>query len=468
MKLLGEDKVPAEQVDDVIEVIASAGGPKDLAAPLEWFSKQSSAAKHQRRSVLETLASNAEQRGIVAKEGAGPLAVLLHDAGHSIEIRVLAARLAGLWKVETLRGDLMRYAIGGDTAAELRVAAIEAVARLEGADTVRMLLRLIDSDGEFKVRAAAVRGLAALDTAAAAKQMIDLLGQATSEENMRALVEPFLSKKGDRAVLAAALGNGKLSADAARTALAIVRSVPGGDQELVKAITAAGNLGGPRLFSPTEISQILDDAGKIGDPHRGEEVYRRADMQCLKCHAIGGAGGQVGPDLISLGASAQPDYILESLIEPSKKIKENYNAMLVIDDDGRQYAGIRMLRSGRELILRDAEDRQVVIISAKIESEEDSPTSLMPTGLVDTLTHRELVDLVKFLSELGKQGDFAVGRTPVVRRWQTPANVPESLARLNRAGLNAALGGADEVAWTSAYCKVNGSLPMSALTVMRG
>jgi hypothetical protein len=61
-----------------------------------------------------------------------------------------------------------------------------------------------------------------------------------------------------------------------------------------------------------------------------------------------------------------------------------------------------------ELILRDAEDRELKVPLDSIDEVQDGG-SLMPTGLADALTRDELVDLVRFLSELGK-GDFAIGR----------------------------------------------------------
>ncbi|MEX2139609.1 MAG: PVC-type heme-binding CxxCH protein [Pirellulales bacterium] len=467
VKLLTDGKVPAEQVEGVLDVIATGGGPKELAAVLDWNTGNKRATEPARQKLLKILVRAADERGIAVNEGAGPLAALLHDGQHEVETRSLAARLAGLWKTESLRGDLARYARGAGTSEELRLASIEALARLGGADSSRLLRELIAGDGPLAIRVAAVRGLTMIDATAAAPEAVELLADSAAESDVRSLVEPFLLKKADREELATALEGKKLPADAARVALGVIRGVPGGDEALVGAISAAGGLGGPRVFSPAEMASILADASKSGNPHRGEEVYRRADLQCLKCHAIGGAGGQVGPDMISLGSSAQPDYILESLVEPSKRIKENYNAMLVIDDDGKQYAGIRVVRSGKELVLRDAEDRQIAIPADRIDTEEDSPTSLMPTGLVDSLAHQELVDLVRFLSELGKQRDFAVGRTPVVRRWQTPAPVPEVFTKLNRIGLHVTFGEASEVSWASTYSKVSGQLPLNELTPMR-
>ena len=53
------------------------------------------------------------------------------------------------------------------------------------------------------------------------------------------------------------------------------------------------------------------------------------DLGCVNCHAIGGAGGQVGPDLVSIGASAPVDYLVESILQPNKAIKEGYHSLVV-------------------------------------------------------------------------------------------------------------------------------------------
>ena len=59
-------------------------------------------------------------------------------------------------------------------------------------------------------------------------------------------------------------------------------------------------------------ASTAEQADRIGDPSRGEEIYRRAQLGCVTCHAIGGAGGKVGPELTSLGASAPLDYIMRA------------------------------------------------------------------------------------------------------------------------------------------------------------
>src|SRR5207237_5219211 len=127
---------------------------------------------------------------------------------------------------------------------------------------------------------------------------------------------------------------------------------------LLGVLSKSGGLTpGVRKLPPDEMKQMVSDVMKLGDPARGEAVFRRKDQLCLKCHAIGGAGGQVGPDLASIGASAQVDYLIESILQPNKAIKENYHSLLVTTFTGRLFHGIKVRQTKTELILREAEDK---------------------------------------------------------------------------------------------------------------
>jgi putative heme-binding domain-containing protein len=184
-------------------------------------------------------------------------------------------------------------------------------------------------------------------------------------------------------------------------------------------------------------------------------------MLCLKCHAISGAGGQVGPDLTSIGASAQVDYLIDSLLLPNKAIKEGFHSLVITTKGGRLVTGIKVRETPAELVLRDAEDREVVIPTKQID-ERSNGKSLMPDGLVDALTRAELVDLVRFLSELGKAGPYAASKARVARTWQVLEATPEARAILERTPEGAV--SADPVMrWQPAYSQVNGVLPLEGL-----
>ena len=155
----------------------------------------------------------------------------------------------------------------------------------------------------------------------------------------------------------AALANKKLPPDAAKVALRTLdasgRQIPA----LSEALTKAGGLtSGPRELSADEMKALVAEVAEKGNAHRGEAIYRRKELNCLKCHTIGGAGGRVGPDMLSLGSSAQIDYIAESLLAPNKKVKENFNSLVVVTDDGKVRSGIKLRQTDTDLLLRDAED----------------------------------------------------------------------------------------------------------------
>src|SRR6185437_14408374 len=275
----------------------------------------------------------------------------------------------------------------------LRQAAIDGLTTLGGKGSIEALEQLAGAEGSSARRRLALVALVRIDAKAAAGRTGTVLASLKGEEVV-GVFEAFLQRKGGAALLAAALRDQKLPNDIARIGVRTVRTSGRPDEGLVEALTKAGGLTfGARTLSPKELQTMVADVAHLGDAARGELVFRRKDQVCLKCHAIGGAGGQVGPDLSSIGASAPVDYLIDSLLQPNKAIKENYHSLLVTTTKGQQFAGIKTRETKTELVLRDAEDREVSIPTKDID-ERSPGGSLMPDGLTDTLTRSDLLDLV--------------------------------------------------------------------------
>ena len=151
------------------------------------------------------------------------------------------------------------------------------------------------------------------------------------------------------------------------------------------------------------MTEFLAFVQASGDAARGRKIYCREKLQCVKCHRIGREGGKVGPNLSTIGVASQPDYIVNSLLEPARNVKEGYNTLVVLTADGQVATGIPVSRTNTELILRTADDKQLTIRTADID-EESAGTSLMPVGLVDQLSRQELADLASYLLSLGREG----------------------------------------------------------------
>ncbi len=455
LALVREGKIPAEREDAVLALVGTLGGPEELGFVFDAAVDAKSPATRRAR-LLAALQAAARSRQV---KPAGDLAARLGRLARDNEgaIAAEAARLIGLWKLTELRPALAAALESRDGAPEVKLAAVEALADLQSGDDRAILDVVSASDASSPaLRRAAVAALARFDLPLASTRAAALLSSPKPETE--ALVQAFLDRKEGPAALAGALASVKLSPDVAKTAVRTVRTAAREEAALVAALSKAGGLSsGPVARSPEELAKLAQDVLAHGDPARGELVFRRAELTCLKCHAIGGAGGQVGPDLSSIGASAQVDYLIESILEPGKKIKENYHSLVVVTDEGRVVTGVKVRETPDSLILRDAEDREVVVPLASIDEQNDGG-SLMPAGLVDALSRDDLVDLVRFLSQLGKVGEadtpFAVGKTAVVRRWEALIGDRETLGKLMA-------NGPDELTWAPVYSRVSGTLPMA-------
>jgi putative heme-binding domain-containing protein len=364
--------------------------------------------------------------------------------------------------MESLRAEIAGWAGKEATEPPRRQAAVEALVDLGGPPSIKTLEVLSAADRPYGVRLQAIEGLASLNVKQAARLAGNLLKQPPPAGiDPAPLFGAFLRQKGGSLALAGALKESRPSVDAAKIGLRVVVGLGSPAPELTAVLHAsAGQSGQQRKFDAVEIKRLLALV-PAADPHRGEAVFRRPTLGCLQCHAIGGAGGRVGPDLSGIGTSAQLDYLLESIVLPSKIIREGYTTAHVSTKNGTVISGIVQRDTPKELVLRDPVRGDIIIPQADIE-EKTVGGSLMPNGLDLSLTDGELADLTRFLSELGKPGPFGVqAHVRVARRWQVLTSSPESLSLLDDAALGKALREDARLAWAPAYSQVSGQLPLA-------
>jgi len=446
--LLESGKLPPERRESVLLLIAALGGPPELRMVLD-LALAGNAPADQRAALLEALAGAMRMRKVQPEGNLDALAALVNDENENLKIAAIDA--AGLWHIDAAREKLLALASAAETSTAVRRAALEGLAAY-GPQSSEPLMKLCAAEQPLSIRSPAIAALAALDVKVASAQFIQLLNDEPSAEPS-GIVLAILDRNGGAAALAEAASNQPLTADAAKLAVRAVRSTAREEPELVAALSKAGGISNPkRTLSAAELEQFLADVASQGDPERGEAIFRNSQQACFKCHAIAGAGGRVGPDLVSIGASAQPDYLVQSILEPSAKIKENYHSLTVVSD-GIITSGVKVRETDSELVLRDAEDREIAIPLDAIEAKKEGG-SIMPVGLADELTRAELVDLVRFLSELGKVGPYAVSQARIARRWDT-------LAVADTAEFDPA--STDDANWTSVYSTVSGELPVASL-----
>jgi putative heme-binding domain-containing protein len=462
LALLGKGDVPGDLDETVQTLIARLGEPADLAVVLDQVIEGKAMPAARRVLLLNTLVRATRDRKVVPAGDLARVGTLL--AANDEALRETAVRAIGTWKVATLQNKLVELLAAADTSRGVRAAAIEALVRNGGADGRRAVESLTDR-GAPEVQARVLAALLEADARGTAPRAVAWLGRLEPDQYGAAAIvlARVLELRGASALLASALSQRPptLSPDLAKLCVRQVRASGRDEPGLISALEKAGRLKeGVKKLSDKEMNQLLGDVARTGDPVRGEAIYRRKEMNCQKCHAIAGAGGQVGPGLESIGASAQPDYLVDSLLEPGKAVKENYHALVVATSDGKIYTGIKLRQTDSELILRDAEDREVAIPTSSIE-EQKTAGSLMPAGLTETLTRAELIDLVRFLSQLGKIGPFSVGTDRVLRRWQVLEATPVVNSAMSQHGIEGLFAKEQSLNWRPAYTTVAGELPLS-------
>jgi putative heme-binding domain-containing protein len=450
-------KVPRENEVDVLSLLAALGDAPQQTLVLDRAVASNRHSVAERVRLLEALRQSARARPVRPQKDLDRISVLFKD--NDVRLSAAAMRLAGAWKLEELWPQLVE--LTGAAAPAQRQAAVAALVDLGGARTLDALEKAA-RQGSYPSRSDALIGLITLDVTKAAQLAATLLKeQVSATQDPSGIFTAFLQRAGGTAALAAALKDAPPSRDTAKIGLRVVNSLGVQAPTLVTLLQAAsGEVGKARKFDTVELRRLIDLVQTQGDAARGEMVFRRPALTCLQCHAVAGAGARVGPDLATIGASAPLDYLVESILLPAKVVKEGYTTANVVTRKGKVISGILLRESPRELVLRDPTHDEIVIPAADIE-ERQSGGSLMPSGLDYTLTDTELVDLVRFLSELGRPGPYALSHVPLARRWQYLASVPVSLLALDDVALGKALHKGSDLAWATSYARVSGQLSLS-------
>ncbi|MFK8115658.1 MAG: heme-binding protein [Rubripirellula sp.] len=124
---------------------------------------------------------------------------------------------------------------------------------------------------------------------------------------------------------------------------------------------------------------------------------------CYACHRFNNEGGAVGPDLTSARGKFSPIDMLETIINPSKEISDQYSASTFLLSDGRVLTGrIMNLRDGYWINTDMMQPSTVTKVpSADVESIKPSSVSMMPNGLLNTMTRNDVLDLMAYLLSAG-------------------------------------------------------------------
>jgi quinoprotein glucose dehydrogenase len=311
-------------------------------------------------------------------------------------LREEAARVAGRLGLSEIGPTLFRLLGDAQATASVRVQSIEALDALNDPRLSRAI-ELALNDREARVRSAGRRVLALRQPEAAVAE------------------------------LRAALDKGEISEQ--QTALTLLGKLPGRDADAILSLwldrLLEGKVAGTIQLelleaawrrSAKEVQQKLArweaarrpndplagyrEALLGGDASTGRGIFlNKTEVACLRCHKVQGQGGEVGPDLTGIGAKQTREYLLESIVDPSRQIAKGFETVVLGLRNGTFVSGVLKAETADEIRLVTPE-AQILVISKKEVEDRTTAKSAMPEDLIKHLTKSELRDLVEFLAGL--------------------------------------------------------------------
>jgi putative heme-binding domain-containing protein len=193
--------------------------------------------------------------------------------------------------------------------------------------------------------------------------------------------------------LARRLGRGSLEPAERDAVLADAAKLPAGPmRDLFEGYLP--QVGERKLGSNPRPRSIL---ALTGNADRGGKRFWSKSLQCANCHKIGAQGTPLGPDLSTIGKLRSREDLLESILEPSRRIEPKFASYVVVTVDGRSLTGLLVMRDETKVVLRDAQNKEIAVPAADVEALQPSRFSLMPDGQFGGLTAQEAADVLEYL-----------------------------------------------------------------------
>jgi len=391
--LLEAKKLRPDDTESLMALLVEIGNEDDL----RWVLDR--AGEHP--GVLSEFAESFQIRQLKpAGDLAAPLGQIIRSRNRGATVH--AIRLAGLWRVEGLADQILKVYSSDGHPLQARSAALESLGRLMGSRGLPMMREALD-DSSLAIQQAALFALCEVDLTIAAEEASELLRETGNKEQAIGILTPFFEYENGLAKLRSELIKKPIASEIAETLRTTLAASGRHDAALDSWLLSHvehGQALGTTPYSPQFVAALSSEVTNEGDADNGAKVFRSPSLGCIACHAVGGEGGTLGPELSAVGAGLPVDLLIESVLWPERQVKEGYFATTIVTETGEMASGYLESEDASRVVVRDAATGNLrTIRAAEIVSREDAGT-LMPPGLAAGLSRTELRDLVRYLVEL--------------------------------------------------------------------
>ena len=139
---------------------------------------------------------------------------------------------------------------------------------------------------------------------------------------------------------------------------------------------------------------------------RSYEIGKRmfTTATCIQCHRFGNIGGILGPDITGAARRYSVPVLLREIVEPSVQVSDQFRTHTIITLGGKIYQGRILDQNDEQLTVAIDPKAPSAVIQIKADNIDEilpSKTSMMPLGLLNTLTREEILDLLAYIQSGG-------------------------------------------------------------------
>jgi putative membrane-bound dehydrogenase-like protein len=370
--------------------LASGAEPTALVALVAAVTKGDEAMREDFLSGIHQALGG--RRRVAAPAGWSELSRQLAASKNSA-VRRQAMLLAVIFGDRKAMDDLNRIVADAKAEPAVRCETIAALAQSKVAELPRLLQPLL---ADSQVRLAALRALAGYnddDSPRAILAHYSGFDLAARQEAIAAL-----ASRANWALLLldavdqSAIPRGDVSAFQVQQLQSLASPQVG--ERLAKVWGAARPTAADRAALVVEYKHRLNgDVLATADRSRGRAVFAKT---CAACHTLFDAGGKIGPELTGSQRN-NLDYVLSNVLDPSAVLAKDYQMHLIQTNDGRVLSGIIKSEDDNAIAVQTATEL-VVVPKSEIETRQETANSMMPDGLLPSLSADEVRDLVGYLA----------------------------------------------------------------------
>lgn len=144
----------------------------------------------------------------------------------------------------------------------------------------------------------------------------------------------------------------------------------------------------------------LDSARNLA---RGKDQFTK--LACASCHKLGAEGVNYGPELTDVFQRYQNNSmeVLRQLIEPSLVVSNRYRVFDFELQDGDELSGMIVKEEGEVLTLQIGPAATLIktVKKSDIKTQKPQKSSIMPQGLLNSLSAEEVLDLLAYMKSGG-------------------------------------------------------------------